>query len=327
MNKILLSVIVNTYPPKAKYLKNTIEGLLNQTFNFFEVIIINDGFDKETEEIVNTYSKNIPITYNYRKNDAYVSRSRNIGAKLANANNLVFIDNDIILNPYALETYYNHLKDEKNLSLWGKYGNLKDEFSEVTCENILDDRLVFFVNDEAKEYLENFNDYSPFALKVFFVATSANFAISKELFLKAGGFNEAYRGWGHEDINFGYKLYKQSAKFKFIKESWGVHLPHERKGLFYDKKLISKNEKRLNLFLGEEYSKYLLLDDDLIIKEHEKLISLDPRIEDISNKILINYLLQKKSTEKIDNYCQKHKIKWKLIINDENFEDVLIEKL
>jgi len=327
MNNALLSVIINTYPPKAKYLKESIEGLLSQTFKSFEIIVINDGFDKETADIINSYSKIFPITYNFRKNDAYVSRSRNIGARLAKTDILIFIDSDIILNPNALETYYKYLKDENNLSVWGKYGELKQDSLEINCENIFDDRMIFFVNDKAREYLENYNIYTPYGFKVFLISTSANFGISKELFFKVNGFSEAYRGWGHEDINFGYKLYKQNVKFKFVKESWGLHLAHEKNGLFYENKLISKNEERLNIFLGEEYAQYLSLNDELVIKEHEKLFYLDPRTELISHKILINYLLHKNSIEKINKYCQKHKIIWKRIINQQNFEEILIEKL
>ena len=50
-----ISVLMSAYNAE-KYISESIESILNQTFNDFEFIIINDGSTDNTEKIIKSYN-------------------------------------------------------------------------------------------------------------------------------------------------------------------------------------------------------------------------------------------------------------------------------
>ena len=57
------------------FLENSIESILNQTFEDFEFLIINDGSTDKSEEIIKSYSDN---RIKYIKNDKNISLSKTL---------------------------------------------------------------------------------------------------------------------------------------------------------------------------------------------------------------------------------------------------------
>jgi glycosyltransferase involved in cell wall biosynthesis len=98
----LFSIIIPAYNVE-KYIGETIDSLLQQTFDDFEVIIINDGSNDKTletaESIINSNNK-FRI---YTTNNGGVSRARNLGISLAAGKFIYYLDGDDMLTPMALE--------------------------------------------------------------------------------------------------------------------------------------------------------------------------------------------------------------------------------
>ena len=66
-----------------KYICETIDSIISQTYTNWEIIIINDGSTDNTENIIISYiDKNIPITYYKQINKGFAS-ARNKALKLA----------------------------------------------------------------------------------------------------------------------------------------------------------------------------------------------------------------------------------------------------
>lgn len=90
---ILVSVIITTYN-RPKYLRETLESIINQTYENFEVLIIDDGSKQpnaiENKTIVNSYNK---CNYYYKKNTGQPD-SRNFGIKRAKGEFIAFCDDD-----------------------------------------------------------------------------------------------------------------------------------------------------------------------------------------------------------------------------------------
>ena len=66
-----------------KYLKETLDSIVKQTYKDWELVIINDGSCDSTESIIDHYiEQGHPIVYKYQKNQG-LSSSRNEAIKLS----------------------------------------------------------------------------------------------------------------------------------------------------------------------------------------------------------------------------------------------------
>ena len=77
----LISVIIPAYN-SSKFIVNTINSVVNQSYKKFEIIVIDDGSTDNTKEVLNSFIKNNKIKYYYIKNSG-VSKPTNFGIKKA----------------------------------------------------------------------------------------------------------------------------------------------------------------------------------------------------------------------------------------------------
>lgn len=95
---MLLSIIIPIYNVK-KYLPFTLENILKQKFDDYEVILVDDGSTDGSEEICNQYvEKNSKVCVIHQKN-AGVSIARNIGVACAKGRYVGFVDSDDLIEP------------------------------------------------------------------------------------------------------------------------------------------------------------------------------------------------------------------------------------
>ncbi len=100
---IYYSVIIPTYN-NADKIERTVKSVWNQTFDNWEIIIVDDGSKDNTEEIIQPLLKNRNIRY-FKQLNAGVSVARNKGALKAKGEYLIFLDSDDELNVDALKNY------------------------------------------------------------------------------------------------------------------------------------------------------------------------------------------------------------------------------
>lgn len=101
-NKIVLvTVIVPTYNCE-KYIKETIESILNQTYCNFEILVIDDCSTDSTLDVVNSLNdKRITVFVNEKQSGAAFSRNRGIAN--AKGKYIAFLDGDDIWYKTKLE--------------------------------------------------------------------------------------------------------------------------------------------------------------------------------------------------------------------------------
>lgn len=90
-----LSIVIPSYFNK-KYLEQTVESLKENTFNPYELIIIDDCSDKETTD----YIKTLDCKKVFNKKQKYVTANWNTGVKMATGDYIAILNNDITLSDY-----------------------------------------------------------------------------------------------------------------------------------------------------------------------------------------------------------------------------------
>jgi glycosyltransferase involved in cell wall biosynthesis len=85
-----VSVIIPTYN-RAQFVTEAIESVLGQSYDDFELIIIDDGSEDDTQERFKRFANR--IRYQYQENRG-ISHARNAGLRLAQAGYIAFLDSD-----------------------------------------------------------------------------------------------------------------------------------------------------------------------------------------------------------------------------------------
>jgi len=106
MNSPTVSVIVPCYNVD-RWLAQAIESLLVQTFDNYEVILINDGSTDDTPLVLSDISRADPRFRVENVSNGGVGRARNLGLDLARGEFIAFLDPDDVLD----ENFLTHLLD------------------------------------------------------------------------------------------------------------------------------------------------------------------------------------------------------------------------
>jgi len=104
MNKVpFFSVVIPTYN-RSFYLIECLESVLAQTFEDFEVIIVDDGSNDDTGDLVKPYLSE-KVHYIFQENKG-VGCARNQGIKTSRGKYVAFLDSDNIWLTNHLQKYY-----------------------------------------------------------------------------------------------------------------------------------------------------------------------------------------------------------------------------
>lgn len=100
MNNTIISIIVPYYN-RAKYLKECISSILNQTYPFFELLLINDGSDDDSKAIAYSFKDFRIKQHSQEHSGCWVSK--NYGIRKAIGEYVMFIDSDDMISPDYLK--------------------------------------------------------------------------------------------------------------------------------------------------------------------------------------------------------------------------------
>ena len=112
MSKI--SVIIPIYNGE-KFLADTIDSILSQQFEDFELLLVNDGSKDSSAEICEHYSRIDPRVRFIDQKNSGASLARLNGIKHAYSNWITFVDQDDLLEEFALGTFFSAISDNVGL--------------------------------------------------------------------------------------------------------------------------------------------------------------------------------------------------------------------
>jgi glycosyltransferase involved in cell wall biosynthesis len=202
-NTPLVSVIIPT-KNSQKYLEKCLKSVKNQTFQNFEIIVVDNFSTDKTEEIARKY------TNNFFQKGPERSAQVNFGVLKAAGKYVYKVDSDFLLDSRVLEQAVN---------------KIKNGFDAIMVHNSL---------DESVSFLAKIRNFEVSMYKYDKTHCSARF-VKKEVYQKIGGFNSKITAG--EDYDFQTKLDKNGFKIGFI-EAEALHLDEPKNSQFF--KLMKK---------------------------------------------------------------------------------------
>lgn len=152
---MLVSIIIPMYNSE-KYISKCINAILNQSFNNFEVIIIDDGSNDNSKKIVEfTIKDDNRFKMIYQKNLG-VSEARNVGIHNAKGKYIIFIDSDDWIEKNYIEKLVNNIEEKNADFAWcdwmvhehkKKYRNCIS--SNLNKESKVNDLIIHFINSRS----------------------------------------------------------------------------------------------------------------------------------------------------------------------------------
>ena len=194
-----ISVIIPTYNRKDM-LRETLESLAGQTYpsSCFEVIVVDDGSTDGTAEIA---AEVFPFTLRYfRQSNQGDAEARNLGARQSQADFMVFLDDDILVEPGYLTHLINaHDKRQKKIVVG-------------TCHLWLEETLPSSLNVRGSLASDPIDTIAELPFRDVF---SNNMSIRREAYFEIG----MMQGLGFPgssmwcDLDFAYRAYRQGFAF------------------------------------------------------------------------------------------------------------------
>ena len=133
-----VSVIIPIYNTE-KYLCRCIESVLNQTFDHYEILLIDDGSTDDSASICYEYTQRHNKIKAIYANHLGVASARNLGLKLAKGKYIMFCDSDDYAEPNWIQTLYETIEKNPDSSVLCAYSLLniqKKSENKVTLPDV-----------------------------------------------------------------------------------------------------------------------------------------------------------------------------------------------
>lgn len=269
MGNELVSIIVPVYNTE-EYIRQCLDSILNQTYQNFECLLINDGSSDNSADICREFvAKDTRFRY-FEKENGGVSSARNLGIERSEGAYITFVDSDDWVDSDYLEVLYSAILEEQAdiaVSTYKKF-NTSDNCWYLHSFQVKYDRKVF----TNIELIDELVDLDSFDFSYRFVSGK----LVNRTSLKRIRFNELTTLG--EDMEFWFKLYLISARIVYVNRDSYIYRVSNRSRHFGLEKFRSDLQQYLNFltFLsikGFDISKYkdrcisLIKGRDQIVKE------------------------------------------------------------
>lgn len=319
-NEILVSVVIPCYNCE-KYIYETIQSVLNQTYKNIEIIVVNDGSTDKSKEIILSF-KDDRIKYIYQENRG-VASARNKGIMNASGKYIALLDSDDIFLKEKIAVQI-EIAEKYNKDLIFTNAFIIDEKN----GKILGSTSGFLFND--KKPLESLFKRNNL------ITSSA--LIRKKVFYEIGlfsvdplldGVTEDYEFW-LRCAEAGYKFYKVNRpliKYRITSDSLSANKIIMKKKEYYVLRKYSNSKKISKKIKNYAFSKCLKRmaihsnSNEEAIYFLKKSISFKINIVSIFYLIII-YLFGYKILNKIVLFTRKIKIKIYFVLKNLNLKKV-----
>ncbi|RXP52288.1 glycosyltransferase [Lutibacter sp. HS1-25] len=206
--QLTFSIIIPVYN-RPQEIDELLLSLTKQTYsNFFEVVIVEDGSENTSKEIVEGYKSVLNIQY-FLKNNTGAGASRNFGMQQATGNYFIIFDSDCIIPPNYLVEVENALMNNYT-DAYGGADAAHDSFT--TIQKAINYSMTsFFTTGGIRGSKKAVDKFQP---------RSFNLGMSKKAFEITKGFSKMKIG---EDIDLTFRLWEHNFETQFIENAFVYH--------------------------------------------------------------------------------------------------------
>ena len=225
-----LSIVIPVYN-RPEELKELLASLKSQTFQPYEVIIVEDGSTIDSKEIADNLSEDLPIKYLTKENGGQ-GFARNFGYQHATGDYFIVFDSDCIIPENYLEEVESFLK-QNTVDAFGGPDAAHPDFTTIQ-KAISQSMTSILTTGGIRGKKKHVGKYHP---------RSFNMGISSEVFEKTKGYIIPFMG---EDLEFSTRIVKEGYKTALIEKAFVYHKRRTDLGKFY-KQLKYFGRARINL--------------------------------------------------------------------------------
>lgn len=241
-----------------------------------EIIIVDWGSDNLITDLLDL-DKRIKIIRVDNKKYFNLSQPLNLAASISTGKYILKMDCDYIINPY-FNFFENYQVDENNF-LTGNSSYKSPEYLNESGQVNVD--YSSMSTDEICDYVNSYSHYFMYLKGLLF--------ITKDNFLKIGGFDEDIDSYGWEDGEIIKRLEKLNLKHKKISYDYNlIHIPHpDKKRIENCKEYNIQDENYFTDLMSSQYSKNELpFQVDYVLVSHYTEKNKKSLIE--KNKLLLD---------------------------------------
>ena len=207
IRKMLFSIIIPVYN-RPQEVDELLESLCTQTFNDFEVVVVEDGSTEKCEEVCQKYTDRLTLRYHFKPNSG-PGPSRNYGAERSQGEYLIILDSDVIVPADYLAIVKSEL-DREPCDAFGGPDRAHPSFTPIQ-KAINYAMTSFFTTGGIRGGAKKLDKFYP---------RSFNLGIKKSVFEALGGFAPMRYG---EDIDLSTRIFANGYSCRLFPEAYVYH--------------------------------------------------------------------------------------------------------
>ncbi len=216
MASLTASLVIPTYN-RAQILARLLESVLEQEGDqLYQVIVCDDGSSDDTESVVAGFRGRLPLDYRFQEDRGFrAGQARNLGIAAARGDVLIFVDDDLVLPPGFVAAHCRAHRDGEAVVGLGERMRVRSRSEDLRPDVLSRDAEP----DDRADVFATGLDQHPAPWKLLY---SCNLSLPRkhpEVY-----FDERFVGWGQEDTDIGYRLWRARASYRFVRGATAFHV-------------------------------------------------------------------------------------------------------
>ncbi len=242
MSQLACSVIIPSYNRPAT-LEMVLQGLARQTLpqEQFEVIVVLDGGTDDSMTMLVDWQQAGRIKHLrwHRQPNSGQAIARNTGAQLATAPVVVFLDDDVVPEPELLAVHLQHHRKNMPQAVLGDCRIVREQHDSLYQLGVWAWWEDMYHRRALPGRQPGYRDFC-----------AGNVSVRREDFMRVGGFDPIFRGYGGEDYELGYRLLQAGVE---LVADRGARAQHYHRTTVTGVLRATRQEGRGDVLLGQKH--------------------------------------------------------------------------